>query len=246
CLGFLVHATLLGTLNDLKQDQFTRFAAVDALGMTNRSEYAEDIFHLLNKSKEDSLRWRCLHWLGRMRYTSAQDYVENELYKLENAKAEWREQRDQDSDKIADKSDDYWQHQEYHIGSALARISPAETGIDLLNHPLYQVRQGAIRALAAKADAPLIGKIIQAHQAFDPADLPSPFPYAAFQAIDLALWNLEYTGTKDDVTKLKDILDHLKPCQVPGQEGAIKERLEWTIERLEENIARNAELAAAG
>lgn len=83
------------------------------------------------------------------------------------------------------------------LGNTLARISSsAETGIDLLNHPLYQVRQGAIRALAAKADATLIGKIIQAHQNFNPDDLPSPFPYAAFRAIDLALWNLEYTGKK--------------------------------------------------
>jgi len=240
-----VHAALLGILNDLKQDQFTRFAAVDALGITNRPEYAEDIFHLLNKTEEGSLRWRCLHWLGHMRYTSAQDYVENELHKLENAKAEWREQRDQNSDMIADKSDDYWQHQEYYLGSALARIASAERGIQLLNHPLYHVRQGAIRALAAKADATLIGKIIQAHQNFDPNDLPSPFPYAAFRAIDLALWNLEYTGEKDDVSKLKDILKNLKPCQVPGQEEAIKERLEWTIDRLDENLTKNAEMAAA-
>ncbi|MDU9048945.1 MAG: hypothetical protein Q3M30_08835 [Candidatus Electrothrix sp. Rat3] len=43
-----------------------------------------------------------------------------------------------------------------------------------------------------------------------------------------------------------DILKNLiKSCQIPGQEGAIKERLEWTIERLEENLAKNKELATA-
>ena len=87
------------------------------------------------------------------------------------------------------------------------------------------------------AGAALIGKIIEAHQAFDPDDLPSPFPYAAFQAIDLALWNLGYTGKQEDVKTLQEILAKLKPCRVPGQEGAIKERLEWTIKRLEEKLA---------
>ncbi|MCI5143544.1 MAG: hypothetical protein D3909_17845 [Candidatus Electrothrix sp. ATG1] len=173
--------------------------------------------------------------------------------------ATWRVQRDQKKDSedkiISDTGDEtektgmrydaYWEHHEYRLSTALTRIAPTTTGIALLGHPLFHVRQGAIRALAAKADAPLIGKIINAHQNFDPDDLPSPFPYAAFQAIDLALWNLEYTGKKDDVTKLKEILNNLKPCQVPGQEGAIKERLEWTIDRLKENLARNAEMAAA-
>jgi hypothetical protein len=128
---------------------------------------------------------------------------------------------------------------EYRLGSALARIAPAERGIELLGHPLYQVRQGAVRALAAKADAALIGKIIQAHQNFNPDELPSPFPYTAFQAIDLCLWNLEYTGKQEDLTKLKDILANLKLCQIPGQEGAIEERLDWTIERLKEKLAEN-------
>ncbi|MCI5158290.1 MAG: hypothetical protein D3906_07565, partial [Candidatus Electrothrix sp. AUS1_2] len=181
------------------------------------------------------------------------DGLEDKLRELEQAKAEWREQRDQNSGSMEDKDDAWWQMREYMLGNALARIAPAERGIELLDHPLYQVRQGAVRALAsriAEADkdgvgADLIGKIIQAHQDFDPADLPSPFPYAAFQAIDLALWNLEYTGTKDDLAKLKDILANLKPCQVPGQKGAIEERLKWTIKRLEDNLAQNAEQVAA-
>ena len=64
------------------------------------------------------------------------------------------------------------------LGNALARINPEKRGIELLDHPLYQVRQGAIRALASriaerKSDAALIGKIIQAHQDFDPDDLPT-------------------------------------------------------------------------
>ncbi|MCI5130126.1 MAG: HEAT repeat domain-containing protein, partial [Candidatus Electrothrix sp. EH2] len=257
-----VNPVLRKILFNQKEELIIRQAALDALGATRRRDCAKEIYELLktlNKDKDESgldesLRYPCVSWLGRMAYSEAQDYVENELEELEQEKATWREQRDSEQQEkidsstelVADRQDKTWkkEHWEYMLGNALARIAPAKRGIDLLNHPLYQVRQGAIRALASRiadgaADATLIGKIIQAHQNFDPDDLPSPFPYAAFQAIDLALWNLEYTGKKDDVSKLKNILKNLKPCQVPGQEGAIKERLEWTIQQLKENLARN-------
>ncbi|MCP4701351.1 MAG: HEAT repeat domain-containing protein, partial [Gammaproteobacteria bacterium] len=244
-----VHVALRKIVFDSQQDLAIRLVAIDALGATDRQDCAKDLYELLTKL-DDSLRYRSVMWLGRMIYRPGQSYIEDELKQLEQEKAAWRQERD--SKKQEDKT---WrkEHWEYMLGNALMRIDPKVRGIDLLNHPLYQVRQGAIRALASRiADgtdgtdgAALIGKIIQAHQDFDPDDLPSPSPYAAFQATDLALWNLENTGKKDDVSKLKDILKKLQPCQVPGQEGAIKERLEWTIKRLEENLARNAVKAAA-
>jgi HEAT repeat protein len=250
-----VHTVLRNILFDQKEKKVIRQTALDALGTTGRQDYAEEFYELLSsleEGKDDSLRYRCVLWLGRIIHSPTYDYIKNELKELEKEKATWRKERDNEEQRSVsndlEKKDKKWrkEHWEYMLGNALARIKPEITGIKLLNHPLYQVRQGAIRALASRiadraADASLIGKIIQAHQNFDPDDLPSPFPYAAFQAIDLALWNLEYSGKKDDVTKLKEILNNLKPCQVPGQEGAIKERLEWTIERLEENLARNAE-----
>ncbi len=241
-----VRNALSSLIKDQQQKTSTRLTAIDAFGDTGRKECAQFLFELLpafDRSKEESLHSRCLFWIGRMKnYAPARDYVEDELRKLEQAKAEWRKQRDQNSGSIADKDDAWWQVREYRLGSALARIAPETRGIDLLAHPLYQVRQGAIRALASRITdgtdgAALIGKIIQAHQDFNPADLPSPFPYAAFQAIDLSLWNLEYTGKADDLKILQDILANLKPCQILGQEGAIKERLEWTIKRLEEKLA---------
>ncbi|MCI5194593.1 MAG: hypothetical protein D3915_16020 [Candidatus Electrothrix sp. AU1_5] len=254
-----VHPALHNLLFDSQQDLANRLAALDALGATGRLDYAKEIYDFLNtleKDKDESLRYRSFLWLGRMVYTPAYDYIENELEKLAKGKAAWRKERDSEQEKVTsgklEKKDKTWkkEHWEYMLGNALARIKPETTGIQLLNHPLYQVRQGAIRALASRIadgdyDAALIGKIIQAHQNFDPDDLPSPFPYAAFQAIDLALWNLEYTGKKDDVTTLKKIHKNLQPCQIPGQEGAIKERLEWTIERLAENLAfaKNAKMS---
>ncbi len=254
-----IHTALRKYLFDPQEKFATRQAALDALGSTDRPDCAEEIYKLLkdlDKNKDESLRYRSLLWLGRMAYTDAYDYVEDELEDLEQEKADWRKRRDIEEPKknsvteVVKRKDKTWkkEHWEYMLGNALARIKPETTGIKLLNHPLYQVRQGTIRALASRiadgaADASLIGKIIQAHQNFDPDDLPSPFPYAAFRAIDLALWNLEYTGKKDDVTKLKEILKNLKPCKVPGQEGAIEERLEWTIKRLEENLAQNAKIA---
>ncbi|MCI5166665.1 MAG: HEAT repeat domain-containing protein [Candidatus Electrothrix sp. GM3_4] len=233
----------------------TRLASLDSLGATGRPDCAKEIYELLanhmEKDQDDSLRYHSFMWLGRMAYSPARDYMEDELKKLAQEKATWRKERDSKqqeaaSNELEEKHDKSWhkEYWEYMLGNSLARIAPEERGIDLLNHPLYQVRQGTIRALASRiADgtdgAELIGKIIQAHQNFDPDDLPSPFPYAAFQAIDLALWNLEYTGKPEDITMLKDICDKLKPCRIPGQEGAIKERLQWTIDRLKSRLKQN-------
>ncbi|MCW5206083.1 HEAT repeat domain-containing protein [Desulfobulbus sp. F5] len=233
-----VHAALITLVSAEQKDFAARQAALDALGAAGR--YGQELFDFLaklDKKKDDSLRYRCLHWLGRMEYPAAKDYVENELKELEQEKAVWREERQKTEQNELKQEDKTWpkEHWEYLLGNALARIAPETRGIALLGHPLHQVRQGAVRALAGKADADLIGKIIHAHQDFDPDKLPSPFPYTAFQAIDLALWNLEYTGTKDDLSTLQSI--KLEPCKIPGQEGAIEERLEWTIERLGERFA---------
>ncbi|MCW5212853.1 HEAT repeat domain-containing protein, partial [Desulfobulbus sp. TB] len=246
-----VYLTLRTILFNEQGNLATRLAALDALGATGR--YGEELFNFLKKrdqDKDESLRYRSLLWLGRMAYTDAHNNIEDELEELGREKADWRKERDSKQEKSAsyklETKDRTWkkEHWEYVLGNALARIAPETTGINLLNHPLYQVRQGAIRALASRiadgADgAALIGKIIQAHQDFDPDDLPSPFPYAAFQAIDLALWNLEYSGKEEDVKVLQNIRDKLQPCQIPGQDGAIRERLEWTIDRLAVSITNN-------
>ena len=239
-----VHAALRTLVSAEQKDFAARQAALDALGAAGR--YGDELLALLNtlkKGQDDSLRYRCLHWLGRMKYAAAKEYVENELKELEQEKAVWRKERLKTEQNELKQEDKSWpkEHWEYMLGNALASIAPAERGIALLGHPLYQVRQGAVRALAGKADADLIGKIIHAHQNFNPDELPSPFPYSVFQAIDLALWNLEYTGNQEDVKTLQKILANLKPCRVPGQEGAIQERLEWTIERLESNLKTDAE-----
>ena len=237
-----VRPALRHLLFDPKQNLVTRLAALDALGATGRQDCAAEIYELLTKldqDKDDSLRYRSFMWLGRMVYIPAQNDMAGELRQLTQKKAVWRKERD------SGQLDKTWrkEHWEYMLGNSLARITPETIGIDLL-HPLYQVRQGAIRGLASRiadgvADAILIGKIIQSHQNFNPDDLPSPFPYAAFQAIDLALWNLEYAGTKKDISTLQNILKNLKPCQILGQEGAIKERLEWTINRLDERLSQD-------
>ncbi|MCW5203690.1 HEAT repeat domain-containing protein, partial [Desulfobulbus sp. US4] len=244
-----IRAKLYVVLADPKEKHILRRAALDAL---SKSGNLED----LNKLKEQfnvDLKDRFTQW--RYRHLKDSGEIRKELDKIKKEKEDWRRSRDREDISSVDDTgingkqmQDVWrkEHLEYLLGHSWAARIASEADIEeLFGHSLYQVRQGAIYGLAAKADAPLIGKIIQAHQNFDPDDLPSPFPYTAFRAIDLALWNLEYTGKKDDVTKLQDILKNLKPCQVPGQEGAIKERLEWTIDRLDENITKNAELAAA-
>ena len=138
-----VRNALSSLIKDTQQKTSTRLTAIDALGDTGREECAQILFELLPKfdrSKEESLHSRCLFWLGRMNHAPAHKYVEEELRKLEQAKAEWREQRDQNSGSIADKDDAWWQVREYRLGSALARIAPTEGGIALLGHPLHHVR----------------------------------------------------------------------------------------------------------
>ncbi len=252
-----IHSTLHNILSDDQKKFVLRLASLDALGATGRE--AKEIYELLTKlveGEDDLLRSRCILWLGRMEYTDAQGYVQDELKKLEDAKKNWREKRDSkeaNNEFDTDRKDKTWpkEHWEYLLGSSLAHMAPEKSDIEkLLGHPLYRVRQGAIRALASRiADgtdgADLIVKIIQAHQDFNPKKLPSPFPYAAFRAIDLALWNLEYTGTKNDLITLQKILETGLEDNIPDQEGAIKERLEWTIERLEEKLKKPAELTVA-
>ncbi|WPD20733.1 MAG: HEAT repeat domain-containing protein [Candidatus Electrothrix scaldis] len=258
-----IRGELKSIIEDSVRKQDVRVAAIDALGAANHPENAEKLHELLvelDNFKDETLRYRCLYRLGRMEYAFVYlGYVKNELERLEEEKAVWRKERDSEEQEVtSDESegkDNTWKKEnwEYLLGNSLARINPEEHGIELLGHSLYQVRQGAVRALAGKvasagktgAGVNLIGKIIQAHQAFDLDDLPSPFPFAAFQAIDLALWNLEYAGKKDDLEKLREILKTVpEKSNIPGQEGAIKERLEWTIKRLGENFARNTEQGA--
>jgi HEAT repeat protein len=240
-------------LDQEPKNSFRRTVAADALGTTGRQECAHDFESLLKELKDDPRYYRCLYWMKRLETDNLsgdalQEKLQSELEQLTAEKELWRQKRNKNreptstdvafvSNTAQDK--DAWRMEqiEHLLGNALARIAPAERGIALLDHPLHQVRQGAVRALAGKASATLISKIIQAHQDFNPDDLPSPFPYTAFQAIDLALWNLEYTGTKDDLATLQDILNNLQPCKIPGQEGAIEERLEWTIKRLGERFA---------
>ncbi|WP_417909161.1 HEAT repeat domain-containing protein [Candidatus Electronema sp. PJ] len=232
-----------------------RRVAAEILGKLGDPSVVPELVKLL-ADKNANMRQVAAEALGKLKTAApiskpALADVEEKLHQLENDKATWRAQRDQrdtakrsdDSSKLED--DVHWQLREYRIGNTLASIDPEKRGIEMLKHPLHHVRQGAVRALAGKADADLIDKIIRAHQKFDPEELPSPFPYTAFQAIDLALWNLEYTGTATDLAKLKDILKTVpEKSNIPGQDGAIQERLEWTIERLEEKAAKDTGTAA--
>lgn len=248
-------------LDQEPKNSFRRTVSADALGATGRQECAHDFESLLNELKDDPRYYRCLYWMKRLETDNLsgdalQEKLQSELEQLTAEKELWRQKRNKNQEPTSTdaafasntaQDKDAWRVEqiEHLLGNALARIASAERGIELLGHPLHHVRQGAVRALAGKADADLIGKIIQSHQDFNPDDLPSPFPYTAFQAIDLTLWNLEYTGKAADLAKLKNILKNLQPCRIPGQEGAIKERLEWTIERLEEKFATHTGTTAA-
>ena len=130
---------------------------------------------------------------------------------------------------------------EFQIAYAVAQIDP-QGSIEYLHHPLYQVRQAAIRAIAEKANGDLIKQVFEYHQDFNENDLPSPHPYAAYRALDLALEQVE-SGNKDDLSILKQIqkdprlkilpIDKNNPTVMEQQRDAINQRLDWTIAELE-------------
>ncbi|MCI5146943.1 MAG: HEAT repeat domain-containing protein, partial [Candidatus Electrothrix sp. AR3] len=176
-----IRKTLQEIISDQDQTIRRRLLAIDALGATDRQECANDLYELFKQhNKSSRLRFRYFRWFVRMQPDAVdmKDILQNELKELEAKKKAWRQDREQDDDSaladIKEKQNKGWkkEHWEELFGNSLACIDPETSGIDLLSHPHYQVRQGAIRALAFKVDADRIGKIIQAHQDFNPKDLP--------------------------------------------------------------------------
>ncbi|MDD1606981.1 MAG: HEAT repeat domain-containing protein [Methylococcaceae bacterium] len=250
---------LLKIASDLTQTDYLRLAAVDALGNTDRPEIAALLFNALQDKNQATLHLTITYWLAKMPYQADKKaallaLLQQRLSDLEKDKTTWREQRDAykptptDDEKSVvcygdnvDANKTSWcdDYQIYQYAYAIARIDPQNAGIELLNHPSYQAREAAIRALAEKANGDLLQKLIVYYQAFNWKDLPSPRPYATYRAIDKTLEQLEVSGTENDLKILQDLKAKLiipaksqNPSDKEQQQDAMIQRFDWTIAEL--------------
>ena len=258
---------LLKIARDLTQADYLRLAAVDALGNTERPEIAALLFNLLQDKNQATLHLAITYWLAKMPYQADEKdalltLLQQRLSELEKDKTAWREQRDAykptptDDEKsvvcYADKVDankTSWcdDYQIYQVAYAIARIDPQKAGIELLNHPSYQAREAAIRALAEKANSELLQKLLVYYQSFDWQDLPSPRPYATYRAIDKALEQLEVSGTENNLKILQDLKAKLiipakseNPSDKEQQQDAMIQRVGWTIAELSYQVKKQS------
>ncbi|MDD4964003.1 MAG: HEAT repeat domain-containing protein [Gallionella sp.] len=237
-----IQQTLLGIAQDAKQKPFLRMAAVDALGDTKREDAGKVLLPLL---ADPQLNMNVAYWLAQLAYRPAQAELQAHFDSLVQQNQAWRAARDAgkfaraDKEELTAQKDNSWQddYQLYQYAYALARIAPEKDGVALLSHPLYQVRQAAVQALAEKANGALLQQVLAAHQAFNASDLPSPFPTTAYRALDKMLYQLEFNGTKADLALLKTLKAKNFPAQ-PKQQRALNERFDWTIAELEYRLGK--------
>jgi HEAT repeat protein len=240
-----VQQTLLGIAQDGQQKPFLRMAALDALSETGRDEVVKTLLTLLADPQQKTLHFNITYWLTQLNYRPAQAALQAHFDTLVKQKSAWRAARDagkfvrSDKEELTAQKNNSWQddYQLYQYAYALARIAPEKDGVALLSHPLYQVRQAAIQALAEKANIALLQQVLAAHQAFNASNLPSPFPTTAYRALDKMLYQLEFNGTKADLALLKTLKAKNFPAQ-PKQRRALNERFDWTIAELEYRLGK--------
>lgn len=239
-----IHQHLLTLASDNRQNNDIRLHALEALENSEEKQVVATMLSLLKDKQQSFLHASIYQWLGRISYQPALKELKKHLKTLEVAKQQWRLARDHgaktEENELEDKS---WQHgqAEFKIAYAMTQIDP-QNSLKLLNHPLYQVRQAAIHAIAEKANGELIKHIFNYHQNFNEKDLPSPRPYATYRALDMALQQIEDNHRQEDLnslTQLKNdprfqILPKNKnnPSLIEQQREAINQRLDWTIKQL--------------
>jgi len=144
--------------------------------------------------------------------------------------------QDNETEALTKHEDKSWpnDYRVYQYAYAIARIDSQNTGIALLSHPLYAAREAAILALADQASGILATKLVADLQAFNPEDLPSPRPYAAYRVLDLVLQQVEFTGNQDDLATLSNLSK--VELLMPTQQQAVNERLSWTVTELKARL----------
>jgi HEAT repeat protein len=256
-----VFTSLSSLAIDPQQTNTVRLHALKALKDSENPQLTPLLFSWLNHEQQTILHVSLYQWLGTINHPPALKLLNQHLHTLTLKKQQWRTERDNRSHQSAadsaiintKKEDNSWkqEHIEFAIAYAITQINPTGS-IGLLNHPLYRVRQATIQALASKANGELIKQLLNYHQDFDEKDLPSPRPYATYQALDQALKHLEDSGNSNDLNSLKQCQvdprltippkNKQQPSPMEQQRDAINQRLDWTLTELENRLGKTKSL----
>jgi HEAT repeat protein len=227
-----------------------RLFAIKALGKLPVN--AETLIDLVNqetgKTDNESLIYEAYRSLGQTRASPvAIKFLRNQLRQLERLKQDWRSKRDEESQRttlqsnedtqltISDcpqqakqgNADKQWRypHWETTLGYSITQLDPNPSGIELLSHHLFNVRQGAWLALGTMANVDLLKQLNQQRDASQFVI----FVDAAYRALDKSLITLGVKGTAQD-------LEALQKWSKIITDKAVKERVEWTILDLEYHL----------
>jgi HEAT repeat protein len=222
----------------------TRIKALENLGKLGTEAATNNIIQIAQQAQgefRDSYVFTAYQALQDTKTPIALDFLQNELDTLTRQKQQWRKRRDQEEgDGVASTTepckvspqldnDKRWQYGywETELGYAIAQHDPAKAGLEMLKHPLANVRQGAWFGIA-KIGVPTVEILQKINQERDRSTAPH-FRHAAFRALDKSLITIEVYGTEQDVQALKNWLPDVT-------DFAVKDRIAFTLAELEYRI----------
>jgi len=216
-----------------------RIKALENLGKLGTEAAANNIIQIAKQAQgeyRDSYIFTAYQALQDTKTPIALKFLQQALDKLTQQKQQWRKQRDNEKGdftpqpstcKVSPQLDNekrwqygYW---ETELGYAIAQHDPANLGIEMLKHPLANVRQGAWFGIA-KIGVPTIKILKKINQLREKSTQPH-FRHAAFRALDKSLITIEVYGTPEDVQALKTWRSEVT-------DFAVKDRIAFTLTEL--------------
>ena len=183
-------------------------------------------------ANEKTLGLRGYGLLGDLKAEEALETLRSRLGDLEAEYHRWREERDLRRARARQEDEEPRtpERQEsrpnpyvtYELGLAITRIGGREVGIELLSHPLADIRGGAALGLGMEGTAALV-KELAGLRATTRAPL---LRHAAYRAMDYSLLHLELTGGDEELRDLRDLAEDLPDTE---EYQGLRDRLAWTI-----------------
>jgi hypothetical protein len=219
----------------------TRIKALENLGKLGTEAAANNIIQIAKQAQgeyRDSYIFTAYQALQDTKTPIALKFLQQALDKLTQQKQQWRNQRDNEKGNLVRQpstteckvsaqldNEKRWQYGywETELGYAIAQHDPANLGIEMLKHPLANVRQGAWFGIA-KIGVPTIKILNKINQLREKSTQPH-FRHAAFRALDKSLITIEVYGTPEDVQALKT-------WQSEVTDLAVKDRIAFTLTEL--------------
>lgn len=127
----------------------------------------------------------------------------------------------------------------FELAFTLSHLAGEKTGLELLAHPLADVRGGAALGLGTLGTPTLIQRL----QELRTGQEPPWVVHAAYRAIDHVLVHLELTGEPQDLAALREMLDDLGADTEDNEDAnnGLRDRLRWTVRELGARIGQIAE-----